>query len=318
VRARVVLAALASLPLAACATTATITLDKAVREVAPSYRVRAPASGEGSLGRRLLGDAPETNACFDGDRATSAPSWSRLVLSYGDVLDGKLRADLGSAVKVSPSLSASSKRSASVTLTDLVEEKLSALYLDASGTCAGLFAEPGTRYVKVLTRAVKAGTIEMTADQDVTSALSIDIPGAAGASAGASSTSSRKLQGASLFIADFPECFSVAHEKKECAGSPVGPGHVCDLGSCSFHVAALDTGRALWKGKLSCEGGASIDLDGTLGAWGKAQKTAPGLVYNVRVLAGSGVGLVNVDVRRWITRSEAPEKCASGAGERAP
>ena len=86
------IAALAALPLTACATTATVTLDRAVKDLAPDYRARTPASGAASLGRRLLGDQPETNACFDGDQGTAAPSWSRMTLSYEDMLDGKLRA----------------------------------------------------------------------------------------------------------------------------------------------------------------------------------------------------------------------------------
>lgn len=304
------LATLAALSLTGCASSATVTLDKAIKELAPDYRARTPASGVASLGRRLLGGQPETNACFDGDPGTAAPSWSKVALSYGDVLDGKLHADFGALVKAAPSLGVSSKRTASITLTDLVESRLSAVYLNASGACTGLFAEPGTSYARVLTRAIKAGTIEVAADQATTAALQIDVGSIGGASASAASTSGRKLQGASLFFADFPECFSVFYQKKDCAGSPVGPGNVCDLEACSFNIAALDTGSAAWKGKLSCEGGAAVDLGGTLGEWGKAQKTAPGVAYNVRVLKGAALGTVNIDLRRWVTRSESPDKCS--------
>ncbi|APR88491.1 hypothetical protein A7982_13840 [Minicystis rosea] len=303
------LAPLAALSLTGCASSATVTLDKAIKEVAPDYRARAPASGVASLGRRLLGGQPETNACFDGDAGSAAPSWSKVALSYGDVLDGKLHADFGAAIKVAPSLGVSSKRSATITLTDLVEDKLSAIYLNASGACTSLFAEPGTSYARVLTRAIKAGTIEVAADQATTAGLQIDAGSIGGASVEAARTSGRKLQGTSLFFADFPECFSVFYQKKECANSPVGPGNVCDLEACSFNIAALDTVRAAWKGKLSCEGGAAIDLEGTLGEWGKAQKTAPGVTYNVRVLKGAALGTVSIDLRRWVTRSESPDKC---------
>jgi hypothetical protein len=307
---RLVIATLAALPLTACASTATVTIDKAIKELAPDYRARTPATGSASLGRRLLGDQPETNACFDGDQGTAAPSWSKLLLRYGDVLDGKLRADFGPAVKVAPSLGVSSKRSANITLTDLVENRLSAVYMNASGACTSLFAETGTSYVKVLTRAIKAGTIEVEAEQVIAAALAVDAS-IGGASANASSSSGRKLQGTSLFFADFPECFSVVYQKKDCAGSAVGPGNVCDLDACSFNIAALDTGGGAWKGTLSCEGGAAIDLGGALGAWGKAQKTAPGVAYNVRVLKGASLGTVNIDLRRWVTRSESPDKCAA-------
>ena len=310
-RSRIALAALAALPLVACASTATVTLDKAVKDLAPDYRARTPASGAMSLGRRLLGDQPETNACFDGDQGVAAPSWSRMTLSYEDMLDGKLRADFGAVIKAAPSLSASSKRSASITLTDLVEDRLSAVYMNAGGACTSLFAEPGTSYVKVLTRAIKAGTIELSTEQAISSALEVDVAVIGGASTSASSSSSRKLQGASLFFADFAECFSVAYQKKDCGSSPVGPGRVCDLDACSFTVAALDTSTSSWTGKLSCEGGTGGDLGGTLGEWGKAQKTAPGVAYNVRVLKGASLGTVNIDLRRWVTRSEAPDKCAS-------
>jgi hypothetical protein len=308
---RLVIAMLAALPLTACASTTTVTIDKAIKELAPDYRARTPATGSASLGRRLLGDQPETNACFDGDQGTAAPSWSKLLLRYGDVLDGKLHADFGAAVKIAPSLGVSSKRSANITLTDLVESRLSAVYMNASGACTSLFAETGTSYVKVLTRAIKAGTIEVEAEQVIAAALAVDASSIGGASANASSSSGRKLQGTSLFFADFPECFSVVYQKKDCAGSAVGPGNVCDLDACSFNIAALDTGGAAWKGKLSCEGGAAIDLGGTLGEWGKAQKTAPGVAYNVRVLKGTGLGTVNIDLRRWVTRSESPDKCAA-------
>ena len=310
-RSRLAITALAALPLTACATTATVTIDKAVKDLAPDYRARTPASGAASLGRRLLGDQPETNACFDGDQGAAAPSWSRMTLSYEDMLDGKLRADFGAVIKAAPSLRASSKHRASITLTDLVEDRLSAVYMNASGACTGLFAETGTSYVKVLTRAIKAGTIELSTEQAMTSALEVDVAVIGGASTSASSSSSRKLQGASLFFADFAECFSVAYQKKDCSGSPVGAGRVCDLDACSFTVAALDTGSSAWTGKLSCEGGAGMDLGGTLGEWGRAQKTAPGVVYNVRVLKGASLGTVNIDLRRWVTRSEAPDRCAS-------
>ncbi|MFS8065712.1 MAG: hypothetical protein ACMG6S_04990 [Byssovorax sp.] len=308
---RLAIVALAALPLTACATSATVTLDRAVKDLAPDYHARTPASAAASLGRRLLGDQPETNACFDGDQGTAAPSWSRMTLSYEDMLDGKLRADFGAFIKAAPSVSASSKHRASITLTDLVEDRLSAVYMNAGGACTSLFAETGTSYVKVLTRAIKAGTIELSTEQAISSALEVDVAVIGGASTSASSSSSRKLQGASLFFADFAECFSVAYQKKDCKGSPVGPGRVCDLDACSFTVAALDTGGAAWTGKLSCEGGAGIDLGGTLGEWGKAQKTAPGVAYNVRVLEGASLGTVNIDLRRWVTRSEAPDKCAS-------
>lgn len=312
-RARLAVAMLAALSLTACAGAATVTLDKAIKDIAPDYRARTPASGAASLGRRLLGDQPETNACFDGDPGTAAPSWSKVTLSYGDVLDGKLSADLGAAVKVSPSVSASSKRSARVTLTDLVESRLSAVYLNASGACTSSFAESGTSYVRVLTRSIRAGTIEVTADQAITTALQINVASIGGASANASSASGRAIQGTSLFFADFPECFSVGYQKKDCAGWAVGSGNVCDLDACSFTIAALDTGAAAWKGKLSCEGGSAVELSGTLGAWGKAQRTAPGVAYNVRVLKGAALGTVNIDLRRWVTRSEPPDKCAAPA-----
>ncbi|XXY49180.1 hypothetical protein WME91_55145 [Sorangium sp. So ce269] len=312
---RLVIATLAALQLTACAASAaTVTLDQAIKELAPDYRARTPASGAASLGRRLLGDQPETNACFDGDQGTAAPSWSLVALRYGDVLDGRLSADFGGALAVAPAAGASSERSASVTLTDLVESRLSAVYLNASGACTGLFAEAGTSYVKVLTRAIRAGTIEVAAEQSTTAALSIDAAALGGASVSASSSSGRKLQGASLFFADYPECFSVVHDRKDCAGSAVGPGHACDLDACSFNVAALDTGGASWAGKLSCEGGAALDLGGALGAWGEAQKTAPGVAYNVRVLPGAWLGTVNIDLRRWVTRSESPDKCAAPGG----
>ncbi|WP_437994985.1 hypothetical protein WMF26_26660 [Sorangium sp. So ce185] len=307
---RLAIAALAALPVAACASTATVTLDKAIKDLAPDYRARTPASGAASLGRRLLGDQPETNACFDGDQGTAAPSWSKVTLHYGDVLDGKLSGDFGAAVKVAPSAGVSSKRSASITLTDLVESSLSAVYLDASGACTSLFAETGTSYVRVLTRAIKAGTLEVAAEEAVAATLAIDASSLGGTSVSASSTSGRRLQGTSLFFADYPECFSVVYQKRDCAGAAVGPGNVCDLDACSFNVAALDTAGAAWRGKLSCEGGASIDLGGTLGAWGKAQRTAPGVTYNVRVLKGAFLGTVNIDLRRWVTRSESPDKCA--------
>jgi hypothetical protein len=308
---RLVIAMLAALPLTACASAATVTIDKAIKELAPDYRARTPANGSASLGRRLLGDQPETNACFDGDQGTAAPSWSMVALHYGDVLDGKLSADFGAAVKVAPSLSVSSKRSATITLTDLVESRLSAVYLNASGACTSLFAETGTSYVKVLTRAIKAGTIEVAAEQAIAATLSVGGSSLGGASMNASSGSGRKLQGTSLFFADFPECFSVVYQKRDCIGSAVGPGNVCDLDACSFNIAALDTIGAAWKGKLSCEGGAAIDLGGTLGEWGQAQKTAPGVAYNVRVLGGAGLGTVNIDLRRWVTRSESPDRCAA-------
>lgn len=296
--------------LASCAPIASsVTIDMAVRDVAPGYRVRAPANGTPDLGRRLLGGQPETNACFEGDKGTAVPSWSRMTLSYEDVLDGKLSIDFGGALKVSPSLSASSKRSASITLTDFLEERLSGVYMNASGSCTELFAEPGTSYVKVLTRAIKAKTIEVTADQATAAALQIDVTAIGGASTNASTASGRKLSGASLFFTDYPECLSVAYQKKECANVPVGPGRGCDLDTCSLQVTALGAANAGWAGKLSCEGGSASDLEGTMATWGKARKTAPGVVYNARVLPGTGVGTVTVDLRRWVTRSEPPEKC---------
>lgn len=311
--ARAAVAALVALPLTACASAATVTIDKAVRELAPDYRARTPVSGSAGLGRRLLGGQPETNACFDGDQGTAAPSWSAVVLHYEDALDGKLRADLGPAVSIAPPLGASSKRSASVTLTDLEESRLSAVYLNASGACASLFAETGTTYVKVLTRAIKAATIDVAAEEAGAVTVAVGAPSTGGASLGAASSSGRKLQGTSLFFADYPECFSVAYDKRDCADAAVGPGNACDLGACSFNVAALDTGGGAWTGRLSCEGGASRDIGGALGAWGEAQKTAPGVSYNVRVLNGARLGTVSVDLRRWVTRSESPDRCAAPA-----
>ncbi len=130
----------------------------------------------------------------------------------------------------------------------------------------------------------------------------------------ASSSSGRKLQGPSS-SRTHPECFSVVYDRRDCAGSAVGPGNACDLDACSFNIAALDIGGASWTGKLSCEGGAALDLGGAPRCVGRAQKTAPGVAYNVRVLSGAWLGTVNIDLRRWVTRSESPDRCAApGAG----
>jgi hypothetical protein len=289
--------------------------------MAPDYRFKAPASSEADLGRELRGGQPLTNACFDGDHKEGErpSSWSKLQATYDDVLTGELKADFGSTLKVpiSGGAEGSSKRSATVTLTNLLIDKLDGIYLNPRSACAtdaasrAEFGSPGGAFAKVITRAIKANTIDVKADAAVTGKLSLNLPQAAGvgASMGAGNTDSRTWNGVNLFIADYGECFKVTHQAQTCPNKPIGAGSSCDVQSCGFQVKTYDAQTTTVVGALSCQGDEKpSELTVPLGSWA-GEKTAPGVSYSVKVTNGQGLNSMNIELHIWNVLSVAPDKC---------
>jgi hypothetical protein len=296
-------------------------LAKSVRDMAPDYRFKAPASSEADLGRELRGGQPLTNACFDGDHKEGEPksSWSKLQARYDDVLSGELKADFGSTLKVPVSGGAqgSSKQSATVTLTDLHIDQLQGVYLNPRSACAtdaatrAGFDAPGGAFVKVITRAIKAGSIDVKADSALTSKVSVDLQQAAGVGAITSSdnTDSRTWNGVNLFIADYGECFKVTHQTQTCSNKPIGAGSSCDVASCGFQVKTYDAKTTSVVGALSCQGDAKpSELTVPLGSWA-GEKTAPGVSYSVKVTNGQGLNSLNIELHIWNVLSVALDGC---------
>jgi hypothetical protein len=301
--------------------TLSASLGKAVHEMAPSFRFKAPASSDADLGRELRDEKPLTNACFDGDRGEGQPasSWSKLEASYEDVSGAKLKADFGSILKVpaSASAEASSKQGATVTLTNIKLDQLSGVFLNPKSACAtdatarAAFESPSGTMARVITKAIKAGTIDVKTASSASGQLSIDLPGApgGGASTNKSSAGSLTVNGVNLYVADFSECFKVTHQTQVCKDKPVGPGSACDVATCSFQVKTFDPKTNQVAGALSCQGDSKpSEITAALGGYA-GEKTAPGVSYSVRVTNGQGLNAVTIELHIWNVLSVAPDAC---------
>ncbi len=123
---RLVMATLLPLQLTACASVATVTLDQAIKELAPDYRARTPASGAASLDAVCSGTSPRPTPASTVIRAPRrrAGPWWRCATATCSTAGSS--ADFGGA-PVAPAAGASSERSASVTLTDLGASRLGGL-----------------------------------------------------------------------------------------------------------------------------------------------------------------------------------------------
>lgn len=293
-------------------------MQDAVRTMAPGYRPKAPASSDDELGRHLVGNQPATNACFAGDPTKESSSWNELKFTYKDVLDTEFSIDLGKVVQVPADvgIKAASSRSATVILQDLAITKLNSLYINANSACVSnsqelaAFDRPGGAYMRVLTKAIRAGTVTLEESNEISGKLNVDVVKLGNASVGPKNQTSRTWNGASLFFADYSECFNVMHKRMTCSDVGVGSGDRCNQEPCTVTVNTVDPGTSTsWTATISCPGSPPQNLGvSESGGWVQYQ-ASPGVTYNVRVQRNPPYVGVKVDFDRWIVASANDDAC---------
>jgi hypothetical protein len=280
-----------TLCVSACAAAGGAGLGGLLDDLAPGYRRKAPASGEAELGRRLLGDQVETNACFVG-REAAAPlaSWSRGAVAYTSAFDARLTADFGATVQAEAT---TGPRSAvSVTLGDVEIVRLDSLFFDPAGGCAQVVDSADYlrgREATVLTRALRAGSIEITKSSAGGVGLRVNTA-RVGGSIGSETERTTTWQGTRLFFADYPE--RVVVRRAEARERTVAVGQHVDLLACGFTLRAVQPEG--WEGDVSCQGGRTGALRANLGNFA-TWSSAPGVSYSARVrTAGVARGVVDL------------------------
>jgi hypothetical protein len=212
-------------------------------------------------------------------------------------------------------VSGGTSRGAKVTLSSLETESLDALYVDPSGACATddsqrrEFSSATGKFVRVLSQAMRAGTIEISEDADIKGQLGVDVANVGGASVEGDSSAGRTWTGTKIFFADFATCFNVKHETTACTNLAIGPGNTCDLTPCTFQATSLKSSEGTWGGTLSCPGYPPAPLEGTLGQW-IGKNTTAGVTYNVRLKSGSGINSINVEIDRWDMNAATSQNCS--------
>lgn len=278
----------------------TKTLAAVLAQLAPDYRVKAPAGSKMHLGHRLVGTQPETNACFTGE-VDEAPNggWNRIELTYDTSTEGALRLDFGSLLQIplTAGTSVGGSKEVGVVLETLREHSLKNVYFLADGNCADDFESVESKTYPVITKAIKAGSIEISGADELVASAKVEVAKIGGAEVAHTTGGERRWDGAELFFADYPECLRVKVQKVKCENRAVGPGNTCDLGTCSFQVETKN--GAAWTGSLSCQGGETTAFSDTLGRYSKAKNVADGVSYNMKVVQGTGTGSVTIELRRW-------------------
>lgn len=278
-------------------------LTMAVKQAAPGFVVKQPALDNAELGRRRYDGQAVTNDCFVGTQDTTPyTSWASQTLSYSAGGGAQLQGDFGKTITVGAS--ASGNRSVNVTLSGMSVAKLTALYFNAGSACATdavsrqRYSQPGGAVDAVVTRALQATNISITAASTVNVALNVKadaLPVNGGANANGQSTSS--WQGANLFIASFIEKFKVTLRNAPACKISVGTGQTCNFDPCSFQIDSAGSDGS-FAGTLSCQGGATYPVASKPGTW-QGVNTQPGVSYSLRASVTEQVGIFAIDLLRW-------------------
>lgn len=280
-----------TLTLSACTSGGGAGLGGLLDDLAPGYRRKAPASGASELGRRLLGSQVETNACFLGREAAAPfPSWSRGSMEYESAFDARLTADFGGTIQAEASTGP--RTAVTVTLGDVAVVRLDSLFFDPAGGCAQVVDSADYltgREARVLTRALRAGSIEVTTATQGGVGLRVNTPRVGGVIA-SETERSMAWQGTRLFFADYPE--RVLVRRADARDRTLAVGQHVDLGTCGFTLRAVQAGG--WEGDVSCQGGRTGSLRAPLGNFA-TWNSAPGVSYSARVRhAGVAQGVVDL------------------------
>ncbi|MEJ2679139.1 MAG: hypothetical protein P8174_08705 [Gemmatimonadota bacterium] len=180
-------------------------LDRGVRDLAPSYVAMQPAAADPALGRRLVNGQPEVNRCFLGDTLVeNHPGADSVRIDYASGADAALRADFGPLVTVGGAAAATGR--VHIVLADVTLTRLDRLFFDGAGSCAGLGAtELGAQWEhRVVTRALKAGSVSIGWQSGASGALGL-IVGEAGGSVRESTQHDVAYAGTNVYFAYYPE-----------------------------------------------------------------------------------------------------------------
>ncbi len=259
---------------------------------APGYTMMQPATADPSLGRRVVNGQPEVNRCFLGDTLVENFQGADSVrMDYANAADAKLSADFGPLVT---GANGASTGEVHIVLADVTMTRLDRLFFDGAGNCASLGATAfGSQSEhRVVTRALKAGSVRIGWQNSMSGGLSLNVR-QVGGSVRDSTQHDVAYSGTNVYFAYFPEKVQVT--RTGVASDTLGVGRTVDVGPCGF---TLDAVLDRWQGRLSCQGGASFDLAETSGSYAGVN-VSPGVSYSVRVRQGPGVAQGMVDVWRY-------------------
>ncbi|MCC7439981.1 MAG: hypothetical protein IT285_00010 [Bdellovibrionales bacterium] len=283
---------------------------KVIAEDAPQYLSKAPATGDPELGRRLMGMTVETNACFVGvAKPQPFASWKERTLSYEGNVGAKLQKDFGPLLKAGAGVESVEK--IEVTLGDIQEISLDKVYFDPASACAADeslrkdYAREGGREEKVVTRALRAGSIAITQAMGMQASFEVAAAafgggaarGPASASAGTANSTRSSWSGTQLYFAHRAEDMRVTQAGAPQCALSVGRGQSCDLAPCGAVVTSMSA-KGKWGATVSCRDGFKANLKGTAGTWAGVH-TGNGVSYGLRVTPGTQVGMATVDFERW-------------------
>lgn len=270
-------------------------MTRLIKTDAPQYRAKAPATGDAELGRRLVGEQTETNMCFHGDTVVSEfQGWSTRTLTYDGAADGDLQSDFGEVLKVE----GEGETSTSITLVlkDVSLTRLDDLFFNGAGPCAVAVDEDdyaNGRTEQVITRALKAGEIEIRKSAEAGVGVTVDTEKVGGEISSETGTT-EEWAGLNLYFAHHPE--SVRVTRFDRVGETLNVGTTLDLQMCGFTLDAVQ--EEGWEGRLSCPEGPTRQLNEQLGSF-DAVRMGPGVSYSVRVRGGPGVAQGIVDMHRF-------------------
>ncbi|MEJ2216183.1 MAG: hypothetical protein P8099_06165 [Gemmatimonadota bacterium] len=272
-------------------------LNRGVRDFAPSYVASQPATADPALGRRLVNGQPEVNRCFLGDTLRQRyPGPDAVRIDYASGADARLNADFGPLITVAGN--GARTGGVRIELANVTLVRLNQLFFDGAGSCASMGATRlGAQSVhRVVTRALKAGSVRIDWQSARSGSLRLDVRRAGGGVVD-STQHDVSYAGTNVYFAYYPERVQVT--RTGVAGDTTGVGETVDVGPCGFTLSAV---QDRWQGRLACRGGTWFDLAGDAGDYDGAN-VSPGVSYSVRVRQGAEVAQGLVDVWRYEVRT---------------
>lgn len=269
-----------------------------VKQNAPSYTFKEPASGDAELGRQLKDRGfPGVIDCFTGlpKDEVGGKSWSKATLKYTGDVSVKLNLDFGPLIKIQGEVG--SQGTAEVALEDMTTTRLDNLRFKPAGACRSDWTST-EQVFSVITRALRAGSISVTDNIGGGGLVDVsydDIGAEASGKTGRTST----WTGVKIWIAHFVERVTVSEKVYPECDTLVGAGAACILDACSVQILGLDPPPGnLWRGRFSCVGIAPKELLGTLGEFLTIEPDGlPGVTFGIVVSGGPAP--VRVNATRW-------------------
>lgn len=270
-------------------------LIRLLKEDAPNFQPKAPATNDAELGRDIIGKLPAINPSFAGELEPSLfRSWSNRVLTYNHAHDADVSADFGDIFRVTAD--ESTKVKVYIKLSNVQEQRLKNLFYNPS--VGSEFDIGGKIERRVITRALKADSVYIKKETVSGMGLAIDTTKVSG-KLKTNSDGTSIWAGDNLFFGHVIEKVQVTSTS---INRELATGQACTLSSCSFVLDAID--HNLWNGTLSCQGSGdnndSYNLRGKVGSFIN-QRVGPGVSYSIQIQKVPGIGRAQVLMYRYVT-----------------